>query len=102
MLVGEHKFPCQIWNLSLGGARVRIDIPLMPGTSVLLSVQGREDLSGHVVWYREQSMGVKFDTPEERIREIFQDRLHVLGLDAETVIAPQASLQAPDGPPPAN
>lgn len=102
MLVGEHKFPCQIWNLSLGGARVRINIPLMPGTPVLLSVQGREDLSGHVVWYREQSMGVKFDTPEDRIREIFQDRLHVLGLDAEAVISPDSPLGASDDTPPTN
>lgn len=81
--VGRHVFSCQIWNLSLGGARVRVDLPLESGTEVILSVSDRGDIPADVVWHRDEALGLSFNVSPEVIKRMFADRLHVLGLDDE-------------------
>lgn len=83
LTVGKHTVSCQIWNLSLGGARVRVDLPLKEGSEITLSVADRGDIPAHVAWARDASLGISFDVPEDHIRKMFSDRLHVLGLDEE-------------------
>ncbi len=81
--VGKHEFACQIWNLSLGGARLRFDIPLKEGSSVILRIPNRDNarITGRVAWQSEDTVGIIFQTPPSKVREIFHDRLHVLGLE---------------------
>jgi hypothetical protein len=81
ILIGSHEISCQIWNLSLGGARVRIDLPIQEGTAVKLFVKGRGELPATVIWSREGSLGLEFRTEAGVVRRMFKDRLHVLGLD---------------------
>lgn len=81
LVVGRHHISCQIWNLSLGGARVRVDLPIKEGTVLLLSVVGRGDIPASVSWVDDEAMGLAFDAPAETIKEMFKDRLHILGLD---------------------
>ncbi|MBL4639216.1 MAG: PilZ domain-containing protein [Kordiimonadaceae bacterium] len=83
LLVGRHTISCQIWNLSLGGARVRVDLPIRDGTDVILAIQGRGELSATVVWVDDEAMGLDFNVPSSTIKKMFEDRLHVLGLDAK-------------------
>ncbi len=83
LTVGKHTVSCQIWNLSLGGARVRVDLPLKEGSEIVLSVSDRGDIPARVAWARDSSLGIAFDVPEDHIRKMFADRLHVLGLDEE-------------------
>ena len=83
LLVGKHQVACQIWNLSLGGARIRIDLPLRDGTKALLSVAQRGDIPCEVAWSHGETMGLSFDVEAKVIRTMFKDRLHVLGLDAD-------------------
>lgn len=81
--VGKHELSCQIWNLSLGGARVRVDLPLQNGVKIVLSLSGRGDIPATVAWAKGELLGVSFDVGPEVIRRMFEDRLHVLGLGDE-------------------
>ena len=81
LLIGRHKISCQIWNLSLGGARVRVDLPIQEGTDLILSIEGRGELSAVVVWTENEAMGLDFRVPSSTIKRMFEDRLHILGLD---------------------
>ncbi len=83
LVVGKHRVACQIWNLSLGGARVRVDLPLKEGTKITLAVAERGDIPARVAWTRGESLGVTFEVSEDHIRTMFRDRLHILGLDEE-------------------
>ncbi|WP_262692341.1 PilZ domain-containing protein [Kordiimonas aestuarii] len=81
LTVGKHTVSCQIWNLSLGGARVRVDLPLKEGSEIILTVADRGDIPALVAWAQGESLGIRFSVAEEVIRKMFADRLHILGLD---------------------
>lgn len=83
IVVGTHEFSCQIWNLSLGGARVRMDLPIQEGTSVTLSISDRGELAAKIAWARDGSLGLDFTVKADVIKTMFEDRLHILGLDDE-------------------
>lgn len=83
IIVGTHEFSCQIWNLSLGGARVRMDLPIQEGTDVTLSISDRGELAAQVAWARDGSLGLDFVVAADVIKNMFEDRLHILGLDDE-------------------
>jgi len=83
LVVGRHELTCQVWNLSLGGSRVRIDLPIQEGTELKLNVSGRGDIDAVVVWSHDGSLGLDFLIGPEVIRRMFEDRLHVLGLDED-------------------
>lgn len=79
--VSRHNFPCQIWNMSLGGARVRIDVPLKDGAEVTLVIAGRGDIAAKVCWSDSRAAGLEFAIPPEEVRLLFMDRLQSLGLE---------------------
>ncbi len=79
--LNSHEITCQVWNLSLGGARVRIDLPVQVGTDMMLYIAGRGELPVTVSWNREDSMGLSFRCSSAKIQETFADRAHILGLD---------------------
>lgn len=80
MRVGKHEFSCQIWNLSLGGARVRVDVPIQDGVEIILSLKDRGEIPATVAWAKGELLGVAFDVGPDVIKRMFEDRLHVLGL----------------------
>lgn len=79
--VGRHDFNCQIWNMSLGGARVRIDMPIKEGSNVMLTIAGRGDIPANVRWSDSSAAGLEFKISPEEVRILFLDRLQTLGLD---------------------
>lgn len=79
--VGRHNFSCQVWNMSLGGARVRLDVPIKEGAGVTLVIAGRGDIPAVVRWSDNNAAGLEFIMPAEEVRLLFMDRLQVLGLD---------------------
>lgn len=83
LLVGQHEFKCQIWNMSLGGARIRLDMPIKEGTEVTLFIAGRGAIPSKVRWFRNAAAGLSFGLPPEEVRMLFMDRLHALGLEAD-------------------
>jgi len=83
MRVGKHELSCQIWNLSLGGARVRVDLPIQEGVEIVLHIRDRGDIPATVVWAKGELLGVAFDVGTDVIKKLFEDRLHILGLGEE-------------------
>ncbi|WCL54524.1 PilZ domain-containing protein [Gimibacter soli] len=79
--VGKHVFSCQIWNVSLGGARLRIDVPLKEGSEVVLDIPSRGRIPSVVSWSNEQGLGLSFQVGPDRVREMFHSGVAVLGLD---------------------
>lgn len=79
--VGRHDFNCQIWNMSLGGARVRLDMPIKEGVDVVLSIVGRGDIPAAVCWSEDSAAGLEFKVSVEEVRVMFMDRLQTLGLE---------------------
>ncbi len=82
--VGKHEFQAQLWNVSLGGAKVRVDIPLKEGACADIQIPAKNiELPTEVVWQSGELLGVKFQLAPERIKDIFDGAAIILGLDGE-------------------
>ncbi len=81
LIVGRHDFKCQIWNMSLGGARVRLDLPIKEGAGVRLIIAGRGEIPATVRWFRSDTAGLSFNIAAEEVRLLFLDQLQSLGLE---------------------
>jgi len=80
--VGQHIFECQIWNMSLGGARVRLDLPIKEGANVTLTIAGRGEIPATVRWFRNNTAGLSFAISSDEVRLLFLDSLQSLGLES--------------------
>lgn len=80
--VGRHNFECQIWNMSLGGARVRLDLPIKEGADVTLTIAGRGQIPATVRWFRNNTAGLSFAISSDEVRLLFLDSLQSLGLES--------------------
>tara|TARA_B100001939_G_scaffold346997_1_gene367306 strand:+ start:2601 stop:2951 length:351 start_codon:yes stop_codon:yes gene_type:complete len=69
--VGTYSFDCVVFDVSLGGAKLKFDLPLKPGTLANLVIKDQWSLPATVVWQDEDRMGVKFDYDESRVRVMF-------------------------------
>ena len=78
---GEYVFDCQIWNVSLGGAKIRVGLPLLEGSGVVLALERFGTFAGTVVWQTDGNLGLRFDGDPEAVREVFGDAVVKLGLD---------------------
>ncbi len=81
LFVRGYRFKCQVLNMSLQGARIRLDLPIAEGTEATLSVLGRSPLAVRICWAEVDSLGLEFQVPSDTVRRIFLDRMAVLGLD---------------------
>lgn len=81
LIVGQHDFNCQIWNMSLGGARIKIDLPLKDNATVVLAVAGRGNIPAKVSWCDDGKVGLAFAMPPEEVRVLFLDRADSLGFE---------------------
>jgi len=81
---GDYDFRCQIWDVSLGGAKVRIDVPLAIGSEVKITLGRYGKFKGHVAWRNDKEMGLKFEGDPQVIRDIFGENTVKLGLDKKS------------------
>lgn len=84
---GEYAFDCQIWNISLGGAKIRVGLPLLEGSEVNLALDRFGNFTGTVVWQSDGNLGLRFDADPEIIRKTFGDAIIKLGLEGIDVEA---------------
>ncbi len=78
---GDYDFRCQIWDVSLGGAKVRVDVPLAIGAEVKITLGRYGKFKGHVAWQNDTELGLKFEGDPQVIRDIFGENTIKLGLD---------------------
>ncbi|MFQ5346894.1 MAG: PilZ domain-containing protein [Rhodothalassiaceae bacterium] len=84
--VGSFRFECRINDISLTGARLRLDLPLKRGAEVMLTTPHGESLPAVVAYHKDQTLAVSFTvTPEEMCHRLGERASHILGLDAELV-----------------
>ena len=67
--------------MSLGGARIKIDIPIKDGADVTLAIAGRGELPAKVCWSEGDVAGLEFQMSPDEVRVLFMDRLQSLGFD---------------------
>ena len=60
LMLMEGVVPCRIDNLSIGGARLQLDVPLKLGCPGILTIHDTEAF-GEVVWQSRGRAGFKFD-----------------------------------------
>jgi hypothetical protein len=61
---------CAIVDLSLSGARIKIDVPLQVGAAVALRHGAYGDLPANVVWVAGGEAGLAFSLTEDTIRYV--------------------------------
>lgn len=66
--IGSYDFDCTAYDVSLGGIRVKADLPIEENASVYIQLRHRLKQTAKVVWAADGFMGLKFvDTPD-RVR----------------------------------
>jgi hypothetical protein len=58
---GDHVCACEMLNLSIGGARLRLETLPPVLDRVTIRIPGYPPLSGNVVWNADRDIGVEFD-----------------------------------------
>ncbi|MCF8474319.1 MAG: PilZ domain-containing protein [Emcibacter sp.] len=70
--VGEFEFRSTMYDISLGGIRVKLSLPLARGTEASITIKNQVTLNGRVVWCAGEFMGLKFCDPIDVIRKAFK------------------------------
>jgi len=66
--VNSHQFPCSVLDLSLSGARIKLDLPLASDTEVELTIQDHKPLKAQVAWAAEGFLGLMFKASPETVK----------------------------------
>ena len=60
IVYNRQRFPCRVRNISAGGLRVQIDVPLAPGTPVHAELPRFGRFPAVVAWVKGRMMGLVF------------------------------------------
>ena len=63
LYVGEFEFRSTLYDISLGGMRLKLALPLARGTEATVKVKNQVSLNARVVWCTGEFMGLKFSDP---------------------------------------
>jgi hypothetical protein len=66
---GDRWSPCQVVNLSAGGARLRIEGAFVPGQELVLELAACGRYPGVAVWARGGEVGLKFTCDPAEVAE---------------------------------
>lgn len=77
---GEFAFECRVFDLSLGGAKVELDLPLKRGTLVTLQIPEVGIMIANVAWARDGQMALAFSEGTAAIRKKLAAKASKLGL----------------------
>lgn len=67
---GNDAAPCDILNLSAGGARISSTLKVSAGSRVILNLEPFGELPGEIVWQNGEEMGINFQKDPAQIAEI--------------------------------
>ncbi len=73
--VGEHGVDCQVLDISVGGAKVRLSEPVEPETQIRLKIETVGEFSGRVAWRNGATLGVEFHEELSELARIVEDIL---------------------------
>lgn len=79
----DHRLSCQIRNLSVGGLRIKLDIPFKDGVAGVVEIPRYNlMLKAEVAWQSDGFFGLKFLDDHDVIREQFNEGAAIVGVDA--------------------
>ncbi|MDA9770955.1 PilZ domain-containing protein [Emcibacteraceae bacterium] len=60
LIVNEFEFKCMLYDISLGGVRLKLDLPLATGAKVNIKIKDFEFTEALVSWHADAFVGLKF------------------------------------------
>lgn len=73
LVVNEFEFKCMLYDISLGGVRLKLDLPLAMGAKVGIKIKNFDVTEALVSWHAESFVGLKFIDDEEYVKKILGD-----------------------------
>ena len=90
--VGDHKFDCQIRNFSMGGLKLKLNLPFKEGTAVRVEIPMRHiTLNAKIAWQADKLLGLSFLDDEDLLQGVFGDRASGMGVEQKI---PKSSYRA--------
>ncbi len=69
--VGSYYFEALAFDISLHGAKIKLNLPLELGTKFVISIKDNNKLPSKVSWVRNGFIGLEFVYPPEKVKSIF-------------------------------
>ncbi|MBL4612612.1 MAG: PilZ domain-containing protein [Emcibacter sp.] len=66
--IGSFNFDCTAYDISLGGIRLKVDMPIEKGTNVLIQLKNKLKQTAQVIWFADGFMGLSFTENPEKVR----------------------------------
>lgn len=70
LVVNEYEFKCMLYDISLGGVRLKLDLPLATGALVSIKIKDFEYVDALVSWHADAFVGLRFVDDTQSIRRI--------------------------------
>lgn len=84
--IGDHEFDCQIRNFSMGGIKLKLNLPFKEGTAVGLEIPMRDiTLRAEIAWQNDGVIGLRFLDDEQLLQGVFGDRADGMGVEPKVV-----------------
>lgn len=69
--VGSYFFEAVTYDLSLYGARIKLNLPLERGSNFIISIKDNYKIPSKVSWAENGFIGLEFTYPPDRVKMIF-------------------------------
>lgn len=69
--VGSYYFEAVAYDLSLTGAKIKLNLPLERGSDFLITFKDLTNIPSKVSWVNNGFMGLEFSYAPDRVKEIF-------------------------------
>lgn len=80
--VGDHEFDCHIRNFSMGGLKLKLNLPFKEGTAVRVEIPMRDIiLNAEIAWQADKLLGLRFLDDEDLLQGVFGERAAVMGIE---------------------
>ena len=69
--VGSYYFDAITYDLSLHGAKIKLNLPLQRGAEFIIEIKGNYKIPSKVSWAENGFIGLEFKYPPDRVKTIF-------------------------------
>jgi hypothetical protein len=91
--VKGHRFTCQIRNLSIGGLKIKLDLPFKDDVEAIVEIPKLNiSLKAKIAWQSDGFFGLKFVDDHAVVREQFSDGAAIVGVDVASFFGALESI----------
>lgn len=69
--VGEYFFDTITYDLSLYGARIKLNLPLEVDAKLMIQLKDKQSVASRVVWVKDGFIGLEFNYSPAEVKRIF-------------------------------